>query len=135
MFGGGELQMSSSSVTLSAGLQQVYNSGLLPSGLNTSILKSSSASQLNQLASTAVSLQQIGVLLGYGSSSSDSATLSSAANNSLALEGDLQSTTSATGTDPLTVAVNNALTSSLNAAADKFLPQNNSAGSSINLLG
>jgi hypothetical protein len=114
--------MSSSSVSpLSSGVQDLYNSGLLASSVSTNLLSSSSAGQLNQLASSSIALAQIGTLLDFGTASNDSATLSS------------------TATDALAQAVNNELTSSLDAAVSKFLPQTSSSsessgGSNINLV-
>ena len=112
---------SSGTSTLSAGVQQLYNQGILPSNVGTSTLKNASATQLNQLATTSVASQEIGTLLGYNN---DSATLSSAANSYLS-----------SSTDPLTAAVNESLLSAGTAAADKFLPQNSTTGSQVNVLG
>jgi hypothetical protein len=126
--------MSTSSVnTLSAGIQKLYSSGLLPSNLNTNVLSSSTPDQISQLANAAVSSQQTAVLLGYGSA--DSVTLSSAANNSLLQQTDpLFQASLASSSDLLTEALDNALTANGNAAAEKFLPQSNPIGTSINLL-
>jgi hypothetical protein len=107
--------------TLSAGVQQLYNRGILPSNVGTSTLKNASTSQLNQLASTSVANQEIGTLLGFNN---DTATLSSAANNYLS-----------NSNDPLTSAVNESLLAPGTAAADKFLPQNSTTGSQLNVLG
>jgi hypothetical protein len=125
--------MSSSNVNaLSTGLQQLYNSGLLPSSLNNNALNSSSPARLNQLASSAIALQQANTLLGYGA---DSASLSSAANRTLLEQTDPSFQASvASANDPLTEAVDNALTASVNAAVDQFLPQTKSSGTAINLL-
>lgn len=126
--------MSSSSASpLSAGAQQLYNNGLLPSSLNSSVLNSASAGQLNQLANSSVALQEIGTLFGLASPT-DSATLSSTASNALLQEINPTSTDTL-GTDPLTQAVNHQLTSSLDAAVRKFLPQESATSGRINLLG
>ena len=128
--------MSSSSVNpLSAGVQQLYNSGLLPTSLNNSVLNNAQAGQLSQLANSSVALQEVNSLFGLGSTSTDSATLSSAASNALLQEINPASTSSSSATDLLTQAVDNALTSSVNAAVQKFLlPASNTSGQ-INLLG
>ncbi len=104
----------SSVSSLSAGVQQLYNDGLLPSGVNPSTLNGASAAQLNKMASSSMALQEVGTLFG-----TDTASLSSAAS----------------APDPLTAAVDNLLTSSLNAAAKQFLPPSSTTtGSNINLL-
>src|ERR1700722_17630307 len=91
--------------SLSAGVQQLYNDGLLPSGASASTLKGASASQLNKMAASSIALQEEGTLLGTGSSSSDTASLSSTATNALLQEINPTSTSSSTSTDPLTAAV------------------------------
>jgi len=110
--------MSSISVSpLSAGTQQLYNQGLIPTNLPNSVLNNASSGDLSQLASTSIALEQSATLLGITpTSNTDSVALSSAA------------------TDPLTQAVTNALTTNLNAAVSKFLPQESTTGSQINLL-
>ena len=119
---------------LASGVQQLYNDGLLPSSLNASTLNKASASQLNSMVGSTLALQQVGALLGGGSASSDSASLSSTATNALLQEIPSSSATSAT--DPLTAAVDNALTSNLNAAVNKFEPTSSgTTGSTINVLG
>ncbi len=127
--------MSTTSISpLSAGVQQLYNQGLLPTSLNKSVLNGASASQLGQLANASIASQENATLLGYGSSSTDTATLSATASNALLQEIN-PSSNAASGTDPLTQAVNNALTSNLNTAVSEFLPQNFSTSSGqINLL-
>ena len=116
--------------SLAAGVQQLYNDGLLPSSLNISTLNSASTGQLNSIAGSTIALQELGVILGSSSSSStDSVSLSSAASVALLQE----STSSGSSTDLLTAAVNNALTSRLDAAVDKFSPS--SSGGTVNLLG
>jgi hypothetical protein len=101
----------------SAGTQQLYNQGLLPTSLSNSVLNNASSSDLSQLANTSIALQQTGTLLGFTpTTSTDSVALSSAA------------------TDPLTQAVTNALTSNLNQAVAQFLPQESTTGSQINLV-
>jgi len=119
-----------------SGIQQLSNAGLLPSSLSQSVLNQASPTQLNQIVNSGLALQQVNGLFGTGSSSTDSATLSPTA-NALIQEINPTATTSTTSTsaDPLTQAVNNELTSSLNAAVSQFLPQSTSAnGSQINLL-
>ena len=120
---------------LASGVQQLYNDGLLPSSLNASTLNKASASQLNSMVGSTLALQQVGALLGGGSASSDSASLSSTATNALLQE--INPSSSATSaTDPLTAAVDNALTSNLNAAVNKFEPTSSgTTGSTINVLG
>jgi hypothetical protein len=116
------------------GIQQLSNDGLLPSSFNQSLLANASTSQLNQIAGSSIALQEVGSLLGFASASTDSASLSSTASNALLQEINPSVTTSSS-TDPLTQAVNDELTASLNAASAKFLPQNSPAtGSQINLL-
>jgi hypothetical protein len=100
-----------STPALSAGIQQLYNKGLLPSNVSTSVLSGASPSQLNKLVSSSLALQETSTLFGSGSSSSDTADLSS------------------TATDSLTQAVDNALTANGEAAAAQFLPQSSSAAS------
>lgn len=120
---------------LASGVQQLYNDGLLPASLNASTLNKASASQLNKIVGSTLSLQQVSTLLGTGSAPSDSASLSSTATNALLQEINPSSTTSST-TDPLTAAVDNALTSSLTAAVNKFEPaSSNTTGSTINVVG
>jgi hypothetical protein len=117
-----------------SGIQQLSNAGLLPSSLSQSVLNQASASQLNQMVGSGVALEEVNTLFGLGSSATDSATLSPTA-SALIQEINPTATTSTTSTDPLTQAVNNELTSSLNAAVSQFLPQNSSVnGSQINLL-
>jgi hypothetical protein len=127
---------SSPTSSLSAGVQQLYNDGLLPSNLSTSTLKNASAGQLNKIAASSIASQEVNVLLGGGSSVSDTASLSSTATNALLQEINPSSTTGSSTTDALTAAVNNALTSSLNAAVKKFAAptSNTTTGSQINLL-
>jgi hypothetical protein len=110
----------------SSGIQRLLNDGLLPSSLSQSALNQASAGQLNQMVSSSIALQQVNALFGTGSSSADSATLSPTANALL----------QAAATDPLTQAISNELTSTLNAAISQFLPQSSSSssGSLINLL-
>lgn len=124
--------MSTSVSPLSAGVQQLYDRGLLPVSLNNSILNGASSGELSQLANSAINSQENAAFFGYGS---DNATLSSTASNALLQEIN-PSSTPTTGPDPLTQAVNNALTSNLDAAVSKFLPQSssNSTGQ-INVLG
>jgi len=120
-----------------SGIQQLSNDGLLPSGVSQSVLNGASAGQLSQMVDSSIALQQVGALLGFGNSSSsgDTAALSSAASNALLQEINPSTTTSSSTTDPLTQAVNNQLTSSLNAAVSQFLPQTPATtGSQINLL-
>ena len=105
---------------LSAGVQQLYDRGFLPSGVSTNTIKSSSATQLNELAATTVASQEAAVLLGSGNLSTDSASLS---------------TTAQSAADALTTAVNNQLTANLNAAVSQFLPKSGSIAGSINVLG
>lgn len=119
-----------------SGIQQLSNAGLLPSSLSQSVLNQASPTQLNQMVGSGVALQEINTLFGLGSTSTDSATLSPTA-SALIQEINPTATTSttSTSTNPLTAAVDNELTSSLNAAVSKFLPQNTSTnGSQINLL-
>jgi hypothetical protein len=127
--------MSSTTTTaLSAGAQQLYNHGLLPSSLPNSVLNSSSSSELSKLADSSVALQETAALFGF-SSNVDSADLSSTASNALLQEINPTSSSTSSATDPLTQAVNNELTSSLNAAVSKYLPQGGTtSGSQINLL-
>ena len=119
-----------------SGIQQLSNAGLLPSSLSQSVLNQASPTQLNQMVGSGVALQEVNTLFGLGSSSTDSATLSPTA-NALIQEINPTATTStrSASTDPLTQAVSNELTSSLNAAVNQFLPQSSSPnGSNINLL-
>jgi len=119
-----------------SGIQQLSNAGLLPSSVSQSVLNQASPTQLNQMVGSGVALQEVNTLFGLGTSSTDSATLSPTA-NALIQEINPTATTSAgsTSSDPLTQAVSNELTSSLNAAVNQFLPQNTSTnGSNINLL-
>jgi hypothetical protein len=116
------------------GVQQLQNDGLLPSTLDPSVLNQASPNQLNQLANSSIQLQQVNALFGTGSSATDSVALSSTATNALLQEIN-PSQGSSSVTDPLTQAVNNELTSSLDAAVNRFLPQDSAAnGSQINLL-
>jgi hypothetical protein len=119
-----------------SGIQQLSNAGLLPSSISQSVLGKASAVQLNQIAGSGLALQQVNALFGTGGSSTDSATLSPAASALIQEINPSQDTIGgSTGTDPLTQAVSNELTSSLNAAVNQFLPQNSSAnGTRINLL-
>jgi hypothetical protein len=117
-----------------SGIQQLSNAGLLPSGVSQSVLNQASPTQLNQIVGAGAALQEVNTLFGLNSSSTDSATLSPTA-SALIQEINPTATTSTTSTDPLTAAVTNELTSSLNAAVNQFLPQNTSSnGSQINLL-
>jgi len=120
---------------LSSGVQQLYNDGLLPSSLNASTLNNASASQLNKIVGSTLALQQVNALFGTGTTSSDSASLSSTATNALLQEINPSTTTTST-IDPLTAAVDNALTSSINAAVSKFEPSSTSTtGSTVNVVG
>ena len=125
--------MSSPSInTLSAGVQQLYNQGLLPSSLNTTALNNSSAGQLNQLANTSIATQETATLLGLNS---DTSSLSSTATNALLQEINPTTTSSSNTTDPLTAAVDSSILAAGTAAADKFLPQSSTNGSQINVVG
>jgi hypothetical protein len=131
--------MSTSSVTpLSAGVQQLYNAGLLPSGVSNTVLNQASSSQLTQMADSSISVQEVNSLLGLGSSSTDSSSLSPTA-SALIQEINPSATTSSTtsSADPLTQAVNNQLTSTLNSAVSQFLPQSSSSttGTNVNVVG
>ena len=125
----------SSTSALSAGVQQLYNDGLIPSSLSTSTTQGASANQLNQIAGLTIASQESAALFGTGS---DSASLSSTATNALLQEinpTNTSSTTSST-TDPLTAAVNSALTAKLNAAVNQFEPSaSTTTGSNINVVG
>jgi hypothetical protein len=125
--------MSATTTTaLSAGAQQLYDHGLLPSSVPNSVLNTSSSSELSKLADSSVALQETAALFGF---SSDSASLSSTASNALLQEINPTSSSSSSATDPLNQAVNNELTSSLDAAVSKYLPQGGTtSGSQINLL-
>ena len=118
---------------LSGGVQQLYKDGLLPSNLSASTLNSASASQLNKIAGSAIALQEVGTILGFGSgtTATDSATLSPTAANSLL--------SNSIATSTLTAAVDNALTYKINAAVNQFDQTNSStssaSGSQINVLG
>ena len=117
---------------LSAGVQQIYNAGLLPSGLSNSTLNGASASQLNSLVGSEIASQQISTLLGTGT---DSASLSSTATNSLLQEINPTATTSSTTTDPFSAAITNALTSNIDAAVNKFATPTTTSGTNINEIG
>jgi hypothetical protein len=117
-----------------SGIQQLSNAGLLPSSVNQSVLNQASPTQLNQMVGSGVALQEVNTLFGLGTSSTDSTSLSPTA-SALIQEINPTATTSTSSTNPLTQAVSNELTSSLNAAVNQFLPQNTSTnGSNINLL-
>ena len=119
---------------LPSGIQQLYDSGLLPSNLSQSTLSSASGSQLNQIANANTALQQIDALLG-NTSSSDSVFLSPDALNSLLLPGN-SSQDSNTSADFFTQAVNNALTNNINSAVNTFLPPSTTpTGTKINVVG
>jgi hypothetical protein len=122
---------------LSAGVQQLYNDGLLPSSLNASTLNGTSAGELNSIASSSLALQQAGEILGFGSSARDTASLSSTATNALLQEINPSPTSSTSAsTDPLTAAVDNALTSTINAAVNQFAPPiPTTTGTQISVLG
>lgn len=119
-----------------SGIQQLSNAGLLPSSLSRSVLNLASPTQLNQMVGSGVALQEVNTLFGLGTSSTDSATLSPTANALIQeINPPAATSTSSASTDPLTQAVSNELTASLNAAVNQFLPQNTSTnGSNINLL-
>jgi hypothetical protein len=115
---------SSTTSALSAGVQQLYNAGLLPSHVSDSTLNRASSSQINKMTGSAIALQEVGELFGIGgSSATDSVSLSSTASAS-------------SGADPLTAAVDHALTSQINAAVNQFAPSTSAptTGSLINLL-
>lgn len=105
-----------STPALSAGLQQLYNNGLLPSNVSTTVLNSASPSQLNKLVSSSLAMQEASALLGSGSSFTDTANLSS------------------TAVDSLTQAVDNSLTANGDAAVAKFLPQTSATANTSNSL-
>jgi hypothetical protein len=125
-------------MSYASGIQQLSNAGLLPSSVSQSVLGKASPGQLNQIVGSGLALQQVNALFGNDSSSTDSATLSPTANALIQEINPSQMTSSidsSIGTDPLTQAVSNELTSNLSAAVNQFLPQNTSAnGSQINLL-
>jgi hypothetical protein len=113
--------MSATSVSgLSAGVQELYDKGFFSSSVSTSTLKSLTATQLDQLATMNVATQEAAVLLGSGSSLTDSTSLSATAQSAA---------------DALTTAVSNQLTASVNAAVSQFVPKNSSSTGSIDLLG
>ena len=127
----------STTTTLSAGVQQIYNAGLLPSSLSTSTLGGATSGQLNKIVASTIASEQVSALWGMGSNS-DTAGLSSTAENALLQEINPTSTSSASSstTDPLTAAVDNALTSSLNAAVNKFAsPTTDATGTNVNVVG
>jgi hypothetical protein len=126
--------MSSTTSALPSGLDQLYNAGLLPNNLSQQTLSNATTSQLNQITTAAVALQQVGALLG-NPSSSDSAFLSPEALNSLLLPGNSSQDTSGSG-DYFTQAVNNALTNNINSAVNTFLPASTPvSGTNVNVVG
>lgn len=128
---------STSTGSLSAGVQQLYNDGLLPSSLAASTLNGASAEQLSKIAGSTIAGQEVTALLGASTSNTDSASLSSTATNALLQKINPTSNTSSSATtDSLTAAVDNALTSSLNAAVSKFAsPTSTTSGSNIDVVG
>jgi hypothetical protein len=126
--------MSSTTSALPSGIEQLYDSGLLPSNLSQETLNTASGSQLNQIAGATVALQQVSALLG-NAGSSDSVTLSPEALNSLLLPGNSAQDNSVSG-DYFTQAVNNALTNNINSAVNTFLPPSTThTGTNINVVG
>jgi hypothetical protein len=120
---------------LSAGVQQLYNQGVLPSGVSTTTLSKASTSQLNQLARLTVANQETSILFGSSSYADSSALSTTATNNALLQEINPISSFSSSTSDPLTTAVDNALLSQGNTAASHFLPPPTTTGSKINVLG
>jgi hypothetical protein len=120
--------MSSPNVSsLSAGVQQLYNQGLLSNGLSTGALQSATTGQLNQLATSSIAGQETATLLGLNS---DTSALSSTATNYLTA-----STAANTTTDALTAAVDASILAPGTTAANQYLPQAVTNGSKINVLG
>jgi hypothetical protein len=127
--------MSTSNVnSLSAGVQQLYNQGLLPSSLSTAAISKFTPNQINQLARLSVASQDINALF---QTASDSTSLSTVAtSNALIQEINPLSNSNANTPDPLTTAVDNALLTPGNNAASSFLPPTTTTtGSKINVLG
>jgi hypothetical protein len=126
--------MSTTSVNpLSAGVQQLYNQGLLPSNLSPATLSKFSVNQINQLAKLSVANQDISAL--FQTASDSSALSTTATSNALLQEINPISTSNANTPDPLTTAVTNALLANGNAAASKFLPPVSTTGHNINVVG
>ncbi len=105
---------------LSNGVQDLYNAGLLPSTVGLQVLNGASGAtslQVTKLASSTLALQEAAALFSPSTSTtSDTATLSTTAN------------------DALNQAVSNELTAAGNAAASKFLPAATPASTPISVL-
>jgi hypothetical protein len=126
--------MSSTANALSSGIQQLYDTGLLPNSLSQQTLDTASAPQLNRIAGAAVALQQVGVLLENGNVS-DSVSLSPEAAGALLVQSDSSGNDNGPS-DYFTQAVNNQLTNNVNSAVNTFVPLcNTHSGNNINAVG
>jgi hypothetical protein len=126
--------MSSTTNALPSGIQQLYDTGLLPDSLSQQTLNTASAPQLNQIAGNTIALQQIGVLLGNGDGA-DSVSLSPEAAGALLVQSNPSGNDNGPS-DYFTQAVNNQLTNNVNSAVNTFLPVSNThSGNNINVVG
>jgi hypothetical protein len=126
--------MSSTANALPSGIQQLYDTGLLPSSLSQQTLNTASTPQLNRIADNTIALQQIGVLLGNGNAS-ESASLSPEAAGALLVQSDSFGNDNGPS-DYFTQAVNNQLTNNLNSVVNAFLPVSSThSGNNINVVG
>ncbi|HEY1950326.1 MAG TPA: hypothetical protein VGG97_25170 [Bryobacteraceae bacterium] len=126
--------MSSSANARPSGIQQLYDTGLLPDSLSQQTLDSASTPQLNQIAANTVALQQIEVLLGNGNGA-DSVSLSPEAAGALLVQSDSSGNNNGPS-DYFTQAVNNQLTNNINSAVNAFLPVSSThSGNNINVVG
>ncbi len=108
-----------STSSLSAGVQDLYNQGFLPSSASSGLLQGASSSQISQLANSSIASQEVDAMFGL---TSDTSSLSTTALGTLT-------------TDPLTAAVDNSILAPGTAAANQFLPQSSTTtGSTINVL-
>jgi hypothetical protein len=118
--------MSSTANVLPSGIQQLYDTGLLPNSLSQQTLNTASAPQLNRIAGNTIALQHIGVLLANGNAS-DSVSLSPEAAGALDDNGP---------GDYFTQAVNNQLINNVNSAVNTFLPVSSThSGNNIDVVG
>ncbi len=118
--------MSTTPSALSAGLQALYNSGLLPSNLTQADLQNASPAQLTQLSITNAEAQASAALFGgSGSTSGDSVALSPDVESMLlGTANSAAGTTNAGATDPILEAL---AASQLN-ASDAALTGSTAAG-------
>lgn len=123
--------MSSISSSLPSGLQDLVNSGLLPSNLTSQQVQDSTPAELTQTAIDNVELTTVSGLLGDGTSSSSSDTVSQTLESAL-----LGQTSSTSNTDSLIQALDsNMLSGASNSSSTSESTASDGTGSLFSYMG